>query len=717
MYIISNQIKKFYIGFFLIMCCLNIFGTDAALANNLLPNSSFEITTLPDVPDGWDQYLGPKVVRDWFDLWHLDKDQAFHGKNCMRLAVDSSNQRGKVTIHPHMSRKAIKKLKWPKLKRGKTYTLSLYLKASISDFSVKVRFEKYHHIKVSNQWRRYSFTQPMKMEGRSLMHSLGITPESVGTLWIDAVQLEEGQTATPYAPSTMDASLLKLYEPSSQQNVKSDIEEKAAPLAWFRVATDRSFYTSENEILVIVNIDRSRDFLKGKILNLSFTGADEETDKREPSFDKKIVIIENSVRIAIPADVVPRGNSRWQVALTEKNGKKILSSELSIRKLPPKNNSVKVDHIRRTLLVNNKPFFIFAACFMRAHQQINRWEVLLEDIRNHGYTAVVATFSSRRSNSRADDRDVLKFLDLAQALGIKVVIWINPNAKRNAKNQLVRLKKGFDPDTILSGYQSEIKRMIPLAKDHPALLAWYLFDEPYRFDLIRFGLTRKLVNYARGLDPYHPHYINYGATLSDYKINGGMVPGDLVSKTQYPIPILPITWVAKQTYLEMIVGQKHKPVVLWLQLWGGKGRYPTPAEQTCMAWLAAVYGATGFQSWPMMPSSKILWDHMKNLIAEMKEFAPVLWARETDTDVKCDSNSVHFSGRQLDQDLVIVAVNATNSQTSAKFEIMSDEVRNPLNAVSQIEGRTIKLIGNGFSDNLVPFERKIYVLKNFYGTF
>ena len=74
---------------------------------------------------------------------------------------------------------------------------------------------------------------------------------------------------------------------------------------------------------------------------------------------------------------------------------------------------------------------------------------------------------------------------------LKVVPWINPNALA-IKGKKFRKVREFDSEIILKHYKKELDALIPKLKAHPALLAWYVFDEPSK-DLILEGVTRLLV--------------------------------------------------------------------------------------------------------------------------------------------------------------------------------------------------------------------------------
>jgi len=72
--------NKINIKFFLVCLFFPLIFPVLLWANeNLLPNGSFEITTVPDIPDCYYQYLGPKKVNDWSELWTIDHKVVYDG--------------------------------------------------------------------------------------------------------------------------------------------------------------------------------------------------------------------------------------------------------------------------------------------------------------------------------------------------------------------------------------------------------------------------------------------------------------------------------------------------------------------------------------------------------------------------------------------------------------------------------------------------------------
>ncbi|MCX6986007.1 MAG: hypothetical protein NT118_14850, partial [Lentisphaerae bacterium] len=137
-----------------------------------------------------------------------------------------------ITTHPLPSctwfDKWISVADTPDLKIGETYTFSFYAKASNDDYPVNLEmypsagWEFYadgeagcysKDIKLNSKWQRYSFTFVANMKQQALNTGysaiFNFLNSPVGTVWYDAVQIEKGETLTPYKnPSPMNVGIM-----------------------------------------------------------------------------------------------------------------------------------------------------------------------------------------------------------------------------------------------------------------------------------------------------------------------------------------------------------------------------------------------------------------------------------------------------------------------------------------------------------------------------
>ncbi len=211
--------------------------------NLLGQGSGFEVGPVrlnPYAYYSWSEsYSDPATQQPTFDDQHY-----VEGKYSLRLQADDiTKHRGRFNMNAVMFKRV-------RLDPAKTYTLSAWLK---SDSGIKATMECAEGvwtgvggktIEVTDQWQRYSYTfKPTKYKLlNDAMTWIGIHPSmKSGRLWIDAVQLEEGDHATDYTaqPFEFGAQIkqkYKLYTVEQYQN---------ADMSWsFRNNTDRA-WTSE----------------------------------------------------------------------------------------------------------------------------------------------------------------------------------------------------------------------------------------------------------------------------------------------------------------------------------------------------------------------------------------------------------------------------------------------------------------------------------------
>jgi hypothetical protein len=171
---------------------------------NMVLNGGFEGGEwLPGWPAEWlpgYELVGrPGCVGGAEWLWGLDHTVAWEGKASMRLANPGSGLPA-ITGRAVPIADAEYFLRGITLDAGRTYTLSAYMKADrprLDVVTVAGGWESSGTFPVSDTWRRYtlSYTPTAAVRGSAFVFFMTKTP---GTLWIDAVQFEEGAMPTEY---------------------------------------------------------------------------------------------------------------------------------------------------------------------------------------------------------------------------------------------------------------------------------------------------------------------------------------------------------------------------------------------------------------------------------------------------------------------------------------------------------------------------------------
>ena len=186
----------------------NVFLVEESVAQskNLAANSSFEYAVLPDYPVRWTSLFvlgGPERLTGGKEpALTMDEQVAYEGAHGLRL-------RG---FHQFFSSPS-------RYDRGssadpdKTYVLSVYAKAGRDGVECWLRINgdganEWSKFKVDTEWKRYhAVGKPHPKAGTAQMSfrtegAINTPWEDAPTVWIDAVQYEEGTTPTEYTRDT-----------------------------------------------------------------------------------------------------------------------------------------------------------------------------------------------------------------------------------------------------------------------------------------------------------------------------------------------------------------------------------------------------------------------------------------------------------------------------------------------------------------------------------
>ncbi|MBO4647819.1 MAG: carbohydrate binding domain-containing protein, partial [Lentisphaeria bacterium] len=169
-----------------------------------------------------------------------DDREAFHGKRSLRVDWDAKNRRGSFYrasdgwVDNHIC------LDTADLENGKRYTFSFYAKAEHDKAPLSLwlcpnaawgywpkKSNYFKTFRLTTQWQRYSFTFTADLaknppfKGYSCL--FGFKKADPGKFWIDAVQLDEGETATEYQPSAPMSCGIRLDVPDGRGDIRSTV--------------------------------------------------------------------------------------------------------------------------------------------------------------------------------------------------------------------------------------------------------------------------------------------------------------------------------------------------------------------------------------------------------------------------------------------------------------------------------------------------------------
>jgi len=450
-----------------------------------------------------------------------------------------------------------------------------------------------------------------------------------------------------------------------------------------------------SEIVCRLKVNVPRKLLRGAHLRATFNaGATELAVQRVRRLWPK-----GQAEVAFNSDIVPAGDYAVKVEVFSKDGELLAEGSRAIHKLKARAHEVIVDDEGR-LRVDGRPFFPFG--FMGAGPDERLARVGANTI--HTY---VAWYTHR-------DKDLNAWLDRAQDMGMKVVMYPYPG------------RVGFtgfrDKADLAQEDLRDISEFVGKYKEHPALLAWYLCDEP-RGALWRANLE-KVYHTVAAADPYHPCVAldNSASTLA--KLQDA---GDILWIDPYPgfardgEPKEPLSMVGLA--LDDVKASLRRPKPVWIAPqafsyaeWDkereASERAPSLTEIRCMHYLSLLKGADGIIPYAWAYAQKhpsTLNTYLENIGPEMAILMPVLLegepidrARVGAREPKAD---LSIKAWRHDNSLYIIVVNADPREHHIRAIVpgMGDSWLKVLAA-----NRRIEASGNVLQDTLPAHGVRIY---------
>jgi hypothetical protein len=360
-----------------------------------------------------------------------------------------------------------------------------------------------------------------------------------------------------------------------------------------------------------------------------------------------------------------------------------------------KSNEVKTDMLTGGLIVNKRQFFPFGFyCYSPVHPLLPEEEVVKGFNTISPYQRILPeSFHERKS-----------YMDRCAELGMKV------------HYNLLSVSGGGGVNSVIEGISNSEKKdlleyEINAFKDHPALLAWYIADEPNGYGITPDSLET-IYRLIKTMDPWHPVSIVFMAPfLSSRKYSNSM---DIVMADPYPVPDLPVTYTGNAASSLVREFSGKKPVWIVPQAFGGGelwSREPTRQEIRSMTYQSVINGATGIQYFVrqglnLFPKSTGTWAECGMIAVEIAEMTPWLLSEEETIPVRSGSESISVRSAVHDGQLLIIAVNKANVPARADF-IISTSLSGRAKVL--FENRNVQVSSGYFSDQLAAYGSQAYL--------
>ncbi len=356
-----------------------------------------------------------------------------------------------------------------------------------------------------------------------------------------------------------------------------------------------------------------------------------------------------------------------------------------LTRLPYKDNGVQIDYLTGVLHTEGLPIVPSGFyCYSPVQPTIQEEEV----VRGMNLLSPYQNIGGQPRKER------IAYLDRAAQLGMKV----NYNLLSIAGGGGGAKAAASDKAKKMELLRDEIRAL----KDHPAILSWYVADEP-EGQGISAETLEEIYDIIRAEDPYHPiTLVIMSAGPGRHYANSC----DIIMADTYPVPNSPASDVIGTIRGLQNELQYEKSIWYVPQTFGGAEywqREPTPAEIRMMTWGAALEGARGFQAFIRhglngFPKNQFMWETYAKTCREIQELTP-FFERGTESQPRVVSQ-IGLVARTYTLGSQTVTVLLNPKQEPAVFKVV---LPRPVNGKAyDLSDNSTREVVNGTIDGTLP---------------
>ena len=315
-----------------------------------------------------------------------------------------------------------------------------------------------------------------------------------------------------------------------------------------------------------------------------------------------------------------------------------------------------------------------------------------------------------RFESSQDNGAAREYLDAAEEHGLKVFM-------------------GFDrgigsSNGLMQGNLRTLCERVGALMDHPALAAWYLYDEPeIGHQYVSPSQLRTYYETIKGLDPYHPVCVVSGLSdPSDYlgafdwfwseEYTTARAVASLMQDRRRALPHVPMSAIvhcydAAQT---SAMREGETPDVSRF--------HPTPRELRANAYTAITQGSNGLLYWwygdggrqflalGEVPAAQ---EAVKSILAELRSVEPFLVADVPVLEPDCEppDAGLYLWAKQHEGKLLVIAVNPGDATVDVRLRLRKVGTQE---ASVLFEGRRVRVDGGTLADRFDGLAVHVYEL-------
>ena len=390
----------------------------------------------------------------------------------------------------------------------------------------------------------------------------------------------------------------------------------------------------------------------------------------------------------LPLDALKTGDNTLRVRVGDS------TYAVRLTRLPYKDNGVQIDYLTGVVRAEGLPV-IPSGFYCYSPVQ----PTLAEEEAVRGMNLI----SPYQNIGKQPRKERIAYLDRAAQLGMRV----NYNLLSIAGGGGGAKAAATDKTKKMELLREEIRAL----KDHPAILSWYVADEP-EGQGISAETLEEIYDIIRAEDPYHPiTLVIMSAGPGRHYANSC----DIIMADTYPVPNS-----AAADVIGTIRGlreelQFEKSIWYVPQTFGGAEfwtREPTPAEIRMMTWGAALEGARGFQSFIRhglngFPKNQFMWETYAKTCREIQELTP-FFERGTERAPRVAS-AAKLEARTYTLGKQTVAVLLNPGAEAASYKLVLPDTFN--GKAYDLSDNSVREVVNGTIDGvLAPFGVQIFKL-------
>ncbi|MEN6345582.1 MAG: carbohydrate binding family 9 domain-containing protein [Armatimonadia bacterium] len=401
------------------------------------------------------------------------------------------------------------------------------------------------------------------------------------------------------------------------------------------------------------------------------------------------------VKLSLPADKLAVGDYTLLVTLMDKSGQVVHSAQKTLSKLPPAPNGHEWRFDENNVLLHNGEPYLPFGWFS---QDIGTWDP------KEGYTALQSY-----SREYFTDDVVRAWMDPIAAQGTYVTFSPYSPAFMNRGEDLKRPLNDKEREALTA--------RVKALKDHPALLAWYMADEPELVPVLP-QRSQEIYETVRAADPYHPCIMLNDTLQGIYRYERG---GDVLMPDPYPcflkngLAAAPIEKTSNfmETIKDATGGRKPAWVTPQGFNYGDYGRAgnrgPNLTELRNQTYQAVVHGAKGFlwYTYSQYRNYPDLYLGMPFVAREIADLKAAVLAQDVPQAVTVKApkaEHMHVSLRKVGDELTLFAVNTATEPQEVTFSVKGA----PANLFVVSEGRKVSLAGGSFTDKFGIYASHLY---------